>query len=164
MATKPETQRRYPIEAVPSAPGTYVLILCADTGTTLQIGRLGTFDVAAGWYAYVGSAFGSGGLRGRIRHHLAPVRRPHWHIDWFRTAAVVREVWYAQDAASEHGWASDLLGLPESFVPIPRFGASDCACVSHLIGFPRPVQVDMLRRVAGESIVVWAVENSPRIL
>jgi len=29
----------------------------------MEIGRLGAFDIRPGFYAYVGSAFGSGGLR-----------------------------------------------------------------------------------------------------
>lgn len=122
--------------ALPSVPGTYVLILCVESAMAVQVGRLGTFHFPAGWYAYVGSAFGRGGLGGRIRHHLAPARQLHWHIDWFRTASAVREVWYAPGVASEHDWAGILLALPTAFVPAPRFGASDCTCASHLIGFP----------------------------
>ncbi len=48
----------------------------------LEIGRLGSFNIIPGFYAYVGSAFGPGGLRARIRHHLESVAQPHWHIDY----------------------------------------------------------------------------------
>ena len=43
--------------------GTYVLLLQLPTDEELTIGKLGTFDFPAGWYTYVGSAFGSGGSR-----------------------------------------------------------------------------------------------------
>jgi hypothetical protein len=36
----------------------------------LEIGRLGAYDVVLGYYAYVGSDFGVGGLRARIGQHL----------------------------------------------------------------------------------------------
>ena len=50
--------------------GTYVLIVSVAQMKRLEIGRLGTFDIVPGFYAYVGSAFGAGGLRARIGHHL----------------------------------------------------------------------------------------------
>lgn len=120
----------------PPDKGTYTLILRLDAPANLTIGKLGAFDFPAGWYAYVGSAFGSGGLRGRLKHHLAPVRKPHWHIDYLRTAATVREVWcIASETRYEHTWAAALRAMPGATIPAPRFGASDCKCPSHLIHF-----------------------------
>lgn len=122
----------------PAEKGTYVLLLALDTATPLQIGKLGGFDFPAGWYAYVGSAFGSGGLRGRLKHHCSQVKTPHWHIDYIRQAATVREVWYsASDIRQEHEWAVLLLSQPGASIPAPRFGASDCTCPAHLVHFPK---------------------------
>ncbi|MBL8134433.1 MAG: GIY-YIG nuclease family protein [Anaerolineae bacterium] len=118
------------------AAGTYVLLLSLPQTTPLVIGRLGAFDFPAGWYTYVGSAFGPGGLRGRLSHHLAPVTKPHWHIDHLRQAAICREVWFTADEISrEHDWATALRTSPGASMPAPRFGASDCACPTHLIHF-----------------------------
>ena len=50
--------------------GTYVLLLHLPDNEQLTIGKLGTFDFPAGWYAYVGSAFGPGGV-GYIRLSFA---------------------------------------------------------------------------------------------
>jgi len=50
--------------------GTYVLILSLDKVTQIEIGKLGTFLFKSGFYTYVGSAFGNGGLRNRLAHHL----------------------------------------------------------------------------------------------
>ncbi len=36
----------------------------------IQIGKLGQFKFKKGYYAYVGSAFGPGGLNSRIKHHI----------------------------------------------------------------------------------------------
>jgi len=109
----------------PSEKGTYILILQLDVSAHLTIGKLGSFDFSAGWYAYVGSAFGPGGLRGRLKHHFSPVTKPHWHIDYLRSVAVVREIWWiANETRYEHEWAHTLLTQQHnSFVPVQRFGA-----------------------------------------
>ena len=119
-----------------SGKGTYILWLRLDAPTPLTIGKLGTFDVPAGYFAYVGSAFGPGGLAGRLKHHLNPVTRPHWHIDYLRQAAAVVEVWYAADPTRwEHHWAATLQHMTGATIPVARFGASDCDCAAHLFHF-----------------------------
>lgn len=123
---------------LPDQPGTYVLMLRLDQPQHLRIGALGTFDFPAAQYAYVGSAFGPGGLRGRLAHHLAAATRPHWHIDYLRAAApITRIAWAASDQRLEHDWARLLIAAPGAFIPVARFGASDCRCPAHLIGFER---------------------------
>ena len=66
---------------LPAAPGSYLLILHVAHPAAIVVGRFGKVAVASGWYLYTGSALGPGGLRGRLRHHLQPAPRPHWHID-----------------------------------------------------------------------------------
>ena len=75
---------------------------------------------------YVGSAFGAGGLRARLGHHLAATAEPHWHIDYLLQVANPVEVWYTTaDRKLEHHWAEFLEATPHFRAPIPRFGASD---------------------------------------
>jgi Uri superfamily endonuclease len=132
----------------PADKGTYILILRLDAPARLTIGKLGEFDFAAGWYAYVGSAFGAGGLRGRLKHHLSPVPKPHWHIVYLRQAAQVEQVWYiASDTVYEHEWAAALRKMPEAALPAARFGASDCTCETHLIHFASPPDFDQFRNI-----------------
>jgi Domain of unknown function DUF123 len=69
---------------IPASPGTYALVLRCSTTRTVRIGRIGTIRLMPGWYVYIGSAFGPGGLRARIGHHTARAARPHWHIDHLR--------------------------------------------------------------------------------
>ena len=140
--------------------GTYILILRLATSTHLQIGRLGAFDFLAGWYAYVGSAFGAGGLRGRLKHHLSPVRRPHWHIDYLRQHAPCKEVWYlASETVHEHTWASALQSIPEASLPALHFGASDCHCKTHLIYFPDCPPSDAIHCFKKEPVQRWIVNE-----
>ena len=51
---------------LPEANGTYVLIALLTRMKRLEIGGLGACDVMPGYYAYVGSAFGTG-VRGSAR-------------------------------------------------------------------------------------------------
>ena len=125
-----------------SGRGTYALVLRLDTRANLFIGKLGKFDFCLGYYVYVGSAMGSGGLAGRLKHHLTPAVKSHWHIDYLRQAARPEAVWFVDsNARREHVWASALLAVPGASVPVPRFGASDCRCASHLFYFLSPPQL-----------------------
>ena len=123
---------------MPARHGTYALVLACRRNGPLQIGRLGTMQLQPGFYTYIGSAFGPGGLEARLRHHLRVATRPHWHIDFLRPVCDVIEVWYTTDTARlEHRWAREMARLPGAGVPVPGFGASDCGCAAHLFSFAR---------------------------
>jgi Uri superfamily endonuclease len=103
-----------------------VLIAFAAQMKHLEIGSLGRQDILAGFYLYVGSAFGAGGLEARIGHHLESTTDPHWHIDYLLAAAEPVEVWFTTaDTKLEHHWADLLENAPQFRVPISRFGSSD---------------------------------------
>ena len=112
---------------LPEEKGSYVLILVVRQMKRLAIGRLGDYDIVPGYYAYVGSACGPGGLRARVGHHLAvAVDKPHWHIDYLLGFAQPLEVWYAvSDRKLEQDWAGLLEEAPIFQAPIARFGSSD---------------------------------------
>lgn len=111
---------------LPEDKGTYILIASVSEMRQVQVGSLGRFEIIPGFYLYVGSAFGSGGLRARIGHHLESTAEPHWHIDYLLRVATPVEVWFTTtDRKLEHQWA-DLLESASNFrVPIARFGSSD---------------------------------------
>jgi len=111
---------------LPEAKGTYVLIAFVAQMKRLEIGRLGAYDIVPGYYAYVGSAFGEGGLCARIGHHLESTATPHWHIDYLLGVAEPVEVWYTRAHQKlEHRWAELLEKAPRFRVLIRRFGSSD---------------------------------------
>ncbi|MCX8061443.1 MAG: GIY-YIG nuclease family protein [Anaerolineales bacterium] len=120
----------------PSTKGSYVLVLWLVKPQTVLVGRLGELHFQAGHYLYVGSAFGAGGLGGRLKHHLSP-QKLHWHIDYLRSIAQLQEVWFrADEQCRECEWATELAKLPQLSRPYPGFGSSDCRCVSHLFYCP----------------------------
>jgi Uri superfamily endonuclease len=118
----------------PSEPGSYVLILKLDKPTRIAVGKLGTFEFPAGWYAYAGSALGPGGLAGRLAYHQRQNKSFQWHIDYLLDHADLVEIWWAvQNKRKECIWASALRDIPSAGVPVANFGASDCRCLAHLV-------------------------------
>ncbi len=125
-------------ELIPPASGTYALLIQIAAPIWVTPGRLGSFALTPGWYVYVGSARGPGGLAARLKRHLRPsgARRMHWHIDHLLAQVPVsRVIWVMGEERRECQWARQLLALPGAEMPIPKFGASDCGCPSHLIRF-----------------------------
>jgi Uri superfamily endonuclease len=128
--------------------GTYILVLRLNCARSIQVGKLGKFEFQPGYYLYVGSAFGPGGLAGRLKHHVKTSPRPHWHIDYLRRKAVVEQVWYSEDEIPrEHQWANRLQTVAGVVIPVPGFGASDCTCRSHLFHFSRLPSIQLFERV-----------------
>jgi len=139
---------------LPRLPGTHVFIGRLAAPTAIIVGRLGRIAFPAGDYAYVGSAFGPGGITARVSHHLAASTRPRWHLDYLRPRLTPLAVWFTTDARShEHAWADALSGIRGAGLPCPGFGSSDCACQSHLIRFRRlPAVATFRRHIAGSHI------------
>lgn len=116
--------------------GSYALLLRADCAQQAAIGALGNLHITPGCYVYVGSAFGAGGLAGRLAHHFKESAFPHWHIDHLRRYAQICGVWWTCDhRRREHDWATVLITTAGAAIPLPRFGASDCRCASHLVWY-----------------------------
>jgi len=125
--------------------GTYALLMRLGEDTTRIVGRLGRFRFRAGWYLYVGSACGPGGLAGRLAHHLRPASWPHWHIDYLRDTAELRAILViAGREQRECAWAAAAAATPGACIPVRRFGASDCRCAGHLIYWPQEPPLALL--------------------
>lgn len=117
-----------------------MLALSLDEPRIIAIGRLGRFQMPAGWYLYSGSARGPGGLAARLRRHFhrfGPAKRAHWHIDHLREQATWGGAWARHtNERLECLWAQALLQLPGARIVVPGFGASDCRCPGHLVHLP----------------------------
>lgn len=133
-----------------SGKGTYVLILFLEQDKEIVVGRRMTSSAIlfrAGYYAYVGSAHGPGGLRSRINRHLIKDKKPVWHIDYLRKEAVPVEVWVnAHERRQEKIWADALIVMKGSH-PIENFGnTDDRKSRTHLCYFKYCPSVQAFRR------------------
>ncbi|MDA0734957.1 MAG: GIY-YIG nuclease family protein [Chloroflexi bacterium] len=121
--------------------GSYALVLQLSATCELTIGKLGTFPFPSGCYLYFGSALNS--LEGRLRRHLRPDKKLHWHIDYLSRSAKIVQVWWTQsNTRQECVWSQSALSHRGVIAPIRGFGSSDCRhCPSHLIYVPSLEQV-----------------------
>ncbi|MAG36302.1 MAG: hypothetical protein CL878_08665 [Dehalococcoidia bacterium] len=137
-----------PRTAAMAGRGLYVLLLRLLVPVGWQRPSRGhePHDLPVGWYAYVGSARGPGGLQARLRHHLRPPTRPHWHIDYLRLtgASVVDTLTLPDGPGATRNWprecdlATELGARTGGRRWPPRFGSSDCRCAGHLIHWREP--------------------------
>jgi Uri superfamily endonuclease len=130
--------------------GTYIILLRLAKTEEITIGQLGRFLFPAGFYAYVGSALGPGGVGARLARHRRPDKPLRWHVDYLRIRAEWINACYAEGHERlECHWARALLSLPGASAPAPHFGASDCHCPAHLIHLPALPLLDMLSQHLG---------------
>jgi Uri superfamily endonuclease len=121
------------IGKMPDFRGAYVLVLRLDETVRIELPRGASDHLMPGWYFYVGSARGSGGIRARVRRHFRSKNTAHWHIDRLTMEAVEMAALAVAD-----GHECDLAGkLLESLrfkVAAAGFGSTDCRiCESHLL-------------------------------
>ncbi len=130
--------------------GTYVLVLRLEGSKEISVGRLGTFAFRSGYYLYVGSALGPGGLKARLARHRRHDKKLRWHIDYLLEKTHLVEVWsVASTDKLECRWAQAARQLPGSEMPVPGFGSSDCRCLSHLIYLARkPIYEEFVAKMA----------------
>lgn len=114
--------------------GTYCLCVKVESDISIKVGALGEIKFQGGSYIYVGSALNS--LIPRLERHMKHSRGEHdvthWHIDYLlKDPRVSMESIYMNDNGEklECLIAAQIAGHGE---PVPRFGCSDCKCVSHL--------------------------------
>jgi Uri superfamily endonuclease len=114
--------------------GSYCLCIRVDRDSEIRVGSLGLIQFPKGRYVYIGSALNS--LIPRLGRHLRTSRGEgrvaHWHIDYLlREPGVDIKAIYATD------WTVRMeceiaAHIAENGEPVPKFGCSDCTCVSHL--------------------------------
>jgi len=134
-----------------SKPGTYVLLLESRSAAMVEVGRWGQLRLQPGYYAYVGSAFGPGGIKARVARHCRSKKRMHWHLDYLRSHLTPLAAWCSYSPNRlEHDWALTL-AAETAFSPIKAFGSSDCSCISHLFYMPARMDLQQLLNAAREA-------------
>lgn len=128
-----------------TAAGTYALILACIKSGSVEVGKLGGLDLNKGYYLYIGSAFGPGGVRARIKHHLYSTAAPHWHIDYLKSHCSLRELWVDYSTVRhERSWAQKIAQCAHAHIPLGGFGASDTRTASQLFHFARRPRTALL--------------------
>ncbi len=140
--------------------GIYVLILRMTESKDIRIGKLGRLHFKRGYYAYVGSAHGSGGIK-RVTRHFNVAQRKNatrkWHIDYLLPRS---EVLCAVFSPTEETLECVVAKILSEFSrAVPGFGCSDCSCETHLFFTGKNIcgdAADACRGVSGnESIIIY---------
>lgn len=122
-----------PINRIKPLPGTYALVLYCRINKKVEVGKLGFISLIPGYYIYVGSAFGPGGLRARVHRHIRESKKKHWHLDYIKGFTQPIEIWYSYEPEiREHQWAEIIKMGSHSQILMKGFGSSDCSCTTHL--------------------------------
>jgi endonuclease-3 len=113
--------------------GIYTMLLKLSETTQIKVGSLGPIGFQPSYYAYTGSALGSGGFK-RVQRHLKVAARTNltrrWHLDYFIPETEVNCVILTNTEGDlECLIASEIGRGAESIV---GFGSTDCECRSHL--------------------------------
>jgi len=122
------------------AKGIYTLIVFFPKEARLKVGKLGTKRFPAGYYAYTGSALGTGSssLKQRVTRHLHKGKQKFWHIDFLlahENATVTSVIAAHTDGKAECDMNVSIKKKLRAKTPVMGFGASDCEqnCGSHLL-------------------------------
>lgn len=137
--------------------GVYVMVMHLNHDLDLEIGSKGMMHFKKGYYMYVGSA--KANLTKRIERHKRKRKKMHWHLDYFRghcemiaavpirTSGLPLESW-----SLTHEPYPSMPSMPDPDIEVsvecaladavgaiaewevPKFGSSDCDCMSHLFG------------------------------
>lgn len=140
-----------------SEKGTYILLLKNERSFSIKVGKLGAVALEPGYYLYVGSALGAGGVKARVGRHIKKQKRQHWHIDYIRSKLALETVWVRySDARKEHDWAG-MLSASSLFSAIENFGCSDCDCQSHLFRTKSKPDIRSVPGLSAEKLEVYSV-------
>jgi len=118
--------------------GSYALLYRLKNTRKIDVGSLGRISFPAGYYVYLGSAFGPGGLK-RVKRHRRLSQEgegsTHWHIDYISEdcSSELLRAYLIPGKDVECFMASELSG--DMATELKGFGCSDCGCNSHLISY-----------------------------
>lgn len=122
--------------------GTYIVVLKSRQAKTIQIGKLAQLNVQKGYYLYIGSAMGPGGVISRLKHHSKISKRSHWHLDYLRAETEFYEAYaLCSQERKECEWAGLMAKNEVISEPLKGFGSSDCQCSTHLFYFSSSVKM-----------------------
>jgi len=110
--------------------GAYLCVLRLKADKKIRVGALGEVLFHKGYYTYVGSALKN--LDKRMKRHGKRDKKLFWHIDYLvKEAEFVRILPVRTKDDLECAIARRMRGLSDWSQK--GFGASDCACASHLL-------------------------------
>ncbi|MCD6457413.1 MAG: GIY-YIG nuclease family protein [Thermoproteales archaeon] len=130
---------------IPGEKGVYTLLIKIGEKIEADVGALGRVKLDEGYYLYVGSALGPGGLKARISRHFRKSKKLKWHIDLLLVSENSRIIGVFCALTNEKYECKIVKRLIElgATAPIKNFGSTDCSenCPAHLLKYDKLVTV-----------------------
>ena len=117
--------------------GSYALILKLKKDSEIKVGSLGKIKFKKGFYCYIGSALGKGGIEKRIGRYERLDKKKKgkikWHIDYLliNPNISILSVFIFPSKRKIECKISKIFEK-KADKSIKKFGSSDCKCNSHL--------------------------------
>lgn len=136
--------------------GSYVILLENREEFKTSVGFLGALKFERGFYAYIGSMFGPGGLEARIRRYLVGGKK-HWHIDYILGRMQIISAYILSERNFESVLAKASVKM---FQYVKGFGCSDKRDdISHLLYFRCKSELEefikLIRSMGFEDFKIW---------
>jgi len=147
-------QKLTSVDDISTRLGSYGLLIKLSEDFSLSRPRFYGTILKKGQYLYAGSAFGPGGIRGRVRYHLKQPKPAHWHVDDLTSVGLVQAI-FIFPRVKECEVIKRFQRVTETQTPVPGFGSSDCAtCEYHLVQMPSFI-VRNLTHKSLQTTFVW---------
>ena len=105
---------------LPNCKGSYILLLFLSNDMKVK-SKAKEWFLANGYYIYIGSAKGKGGIKGRVMRYLNPNKKKHWHIDYLLPYAMIIRIFVLCEVEEKEL----VKRLSMMFDPVVGFGSSD---------------------------------------
>lgn len=165
MPVAPETCSRARVLLGPwrGVKGSYLILALVRLPVRVRT-RGRRFALGPGYYAYVGSARGPGGLASRLLRHVCRRGKPFWHIDFLLRHRHVSIVGWALLEGLEERVLALVLG--SAYDGIRGFGGSDdVQSKSHLFRVPNLESLfSLIKSLGSERAMVVLVGDGLEVL
>ncbi len=120
--------------------GAYIVFFSMKENKNIAVGKLGDVFFEAGNYLYMGSAYGKGGLKSRLKRHCQINAIKHWHFDYIRPFATLDKI-EAYINGNECELVDKYIRNDKAQSYYKGLGSSDCTkCKSHLLSLKSAIR------------------------
>lgn len=142
--------------------GAYQLTIEIKKDIKIKIGALGRSSFRKGFYVYTGSAMT--GLEARVARHKRKDKKIRWHIDYLlnhRSVKIIDVKLFRSINKQECSLNLQVTDLPDSEIPVPKFGSSDCrVCPAHLVKVKGSFYEEIMSELAFERMIDRGLKDS----
>ncbi len=119
---------------IPKCPGYYALLIKIQKKTIIDHPKFNKKTLDPGYYIYVGSARGPGGIAARIKRHVKKNKKKKWHIDYLTSKQDVKTILIGYKCTTKPEGEEKMSHTLEKIASpaLEKFGSTDKKDETHL--------------------------------